>query len=35
MYGALEGTDGLFTEEPLYGPSSAYSATKASSDHLV
>ncbi|WP_280571298.1 GDP-mannose 4,6-dehydratase, partial [Chromohalobacter sp. 296-RDG] len=31
----LEGPDGLFTEETPYAPSSPYSASKASSDHLV
>lgn len=35
VYGDLEGTDDLFTEETSYGPSSPYSASKASSDHLV
>ena len=35
VYGDLEGTDELFTEETPYAPSSPYSATKASSDHLV
>jgi dTDP-glucose 4,6-dehydratase len=35
VYGDLEGTDNLFTEETPYAPSSPYSATKASSDHLV
>lgn len=35
MYGDLEGTDDLFTEETSYEPSSPYSASKASSDHLV
>lgn len=35
VYGDLEGTDGLFTEETSYEPSSPYSASKASSDHLV
>lgn len=35
MYGDLEGTDDLFTEETSYSPSSPYSASKASSDHLV
>lgn len=35
VYGDLEGTDGLFTEETPYAPSSPYSASKASSDHLV
>lgn len=35
VYGDLEGTDELFTEETSYEPSSPYSASKASSDHLV
>jgi dTDP-glucose 4,6-dehydratase len=35
VYGDLEGTDGLFTETTPYAPSSPYSASKASSDHLV
>lgn len=35
VYGDLEGTDALFTEETSYDPSSPYSASKASSDHLV
>jgi len=35
VYGDLEGTDVLFTEETPYAPSSPYSASKASSDHLV
>ncbi len=35
VYGDLEGHDSLFTEETPYAPSSPYSATKASSDHLV
>ncbi len=35
VYGDLEGTDELFTEETPYAPSSPYSASKASSDHLV
>lgn len=35
VYGDLEGTDELFTETTLYAPSSPYSASKASSDHLV
>lgn len=34
VYGAL-GPEGLFTEETPYRPSSPYSASKASSDHLV
>ncbi|MGP5713090.1 dTDP-glucose 4,6-dehydratase [Vreelandella alkaliphila] len=35
VYGDLEGTDDLFTEDTHYAPSSPYSASKASSDHLV
>ncbi|MCW8332810.1 dTDP-glucose 4,6-dehydratase [Vibrio paucivorans] len=35
VYGDLEGTDDLFTESTSYEPSSPYSASKASSDHLV
>lgn len=35
VYGDLEGTDELFTEATPYAPSSPYSASKASSDHLV
>jgi len=35
VYGDLEGTDDLFTEATSYAPSSPYSASKASSDHLV
>ncbi len=35
VYGDLEGTNDLFTENTPYAPSSPYSATKASSDHLV
>ena len=35
VYGDLEGTTGLFTETTAYSPSSPYSASKASSDHLV
>ncbi|WP_319536007.1 dTDP-glucose 4,6-dehydratase [uncultured Vibrio sp.] len=35
VYGDLEGTTALFTEETSYAPSSPYSASKASSDHLV
>lgn len=35
VYGDLEGTDDLFTEATSYSPSSPYSASKASSDHLV
>ena len=34
VYGSL-GDDGLFTENTPYDPSSPYSASKASSDHLV
>lgn len=34
VYGSL-GETGLFTEETRYDPSSPYSASKASSDHLV
>ncbi|ESR22640.1 dTDP-glucose 4,6-dehydratase [Lutibaculum baratangense] len=34
VYGSL-GADGYFTEETPYQPSSPYSASKASSDHLV
>ena len=34
VYGSL-GDTGLFTEETRYDPSSPYSASKASSDHLV
>jgi dTDP-glucose 4,6-dehydratase len=34
VYGTL-GEDGLFTEETAYEPNSPYSASKASSDHLV
>ena len=34
VYGSL-GDDGLFTEDTPYDPSSPYSASKASSDHLV
>jgi len=34
VYGSLE-KNGLFTEETPYAPSSPYSASKASSDHLV
>ncbi|HMK56830.1 MAG TPA: dTDP-glucose 4,6-dehydratase [Dissulfurispiraceae bacterium] len=34
VYGSL-GDKGLFTEETKYDPSSPYSASKASSDHLV
>ncbi|MDE1223760.1 dTDP-glucose 4,6-dehydratase [Vibrio aestuarianus] len=35
VYGDLEGTNDLFTEVTPYAPSSPYSASKASSDHLV
>lgn len=35
VYGDLEDTDDLFTETTSYEPSSPYSASKASSDHLV
>ncbi|MDC8805510.1 dTDP-glucose 4,6-dehydratase [Halomonas pacifica] len=35
VYGDLEGPEGLFTEATVYAPSSPYSASKASSDHLV
>ncbi|MGB1648868.1 MAG: dTDP-glucose 4,6-dehydratase [Cycloclasticus sp.] len=35
VYGDLEGTEDLFTETTPYAPSSPYSASKASSDHLV
>lgn len=35
VYGDLEGMDTLFTETTSYAPSSPYSASKASSDHLV
>ncbi|MFN3068168.1 MULTISPECIES: dTDP-glucose 4,6-dehydratase [Serratia] len=35
VYGDLHGTDDLFTENTPYAPSSPYSASKASSDHLV
>ena len=35
VYGDLEGTTDLFTEKTPYAPSSPYSASKASSDHLV
>ncbi|WP_445001458.1 dTDP-glucose 4,6-dehydratase [Halomonas mongoliensis] len=35
VYGDLEGPQGLFTEQTAYAPSSPYSASKASSDHLV
>jgi len=35
VYGDLEGTSDFFSEETPYNPSSPYSASKASSDHLV
>ncbi|UYA62315.1 dTDP-glucose 4,6-dehydratase [Pectobacterium sp. F1-1] len=35
VFGDLHGTDDLFTETTSYAPSSPYSASKASSDHLV
>ena len=35
VYGDLNNTDDLFTETTPYAPSSPYSASKASSDHLV
>lgn len=35
VYGDLDGTDGLFSEQTPYSPSSPYSASKAASDHLV
>ncbi|WP_036770881.1 dTDP-glucose 4,6-dehydratase [Photorhabdus australis] len=35
VYGDLHSEDGFFTEETPYAPSSPYSASKASSDHLV
>jgi len=35
VYGDLDGPDDLFTETTPYAPSSPYSASKASSDHLV
>lgn len=35
VYGDLAGTTDLFTETTAYSPSSPYSASKASSDHLV
>lgn len=35
VYGDLEGPEDLFTETTAYAPSSPYSASKASSDHLV
>jgi len=35
VYGDLDGKNSFFTEESQYKPSSPYSASKASSDHLV
>ena len=35
VYGSLELTDQAFTEKTAYAPNSPYSASKASSDHLV
>lgn len=35
VYGDLDGTNDLFTEQTPYAPSSPYSASKAGSDHLV
>ncbi|MEC7864409.1 MAG: dTDP-glucose 4,6-dehydratase [Pseudomonadota bacterium] len=35
VYGDLVGTSKFFSEDSNYGPSSPYSASKASSDHLV
>tara|TARA_B110000879_G_scaffold211079_1_gene302726 strand:- start:515 stop:1573 length:1059 start_codon:yes stop_codon:yes gene_type:complete len=35
VYGDLHGVEDFFTENTPYAPSSPYSATKASSDHLV
>ena len=35
VYGDLENLNDLFTENTAYAPSSPYSASKASSDHLV
>lgn len=35
VFGDLYGTEDLFTEKTAYNPSSPYSASKASSDHLV
>jgi dTDP-glucose 4,6-dehydratase len=35
VYGDLKDKDGLFTEKTPYNPSSPYSASKASADHLV
>jgi len=35
VYGSLGPSDSVFTEETRYAPNSPYSASKASSDHLV
>ncbi len=35
VFGDLDNADDLFTEDTRYAPSSPYSASKASSDHLV
>jgi dTDP-glucose 4,6-dehydratase len=35
VYGSLKKDDGAFTEDNQYQPNSPYSASKASSDHLV
>ena len=35
VYGDLKDTEGAFTEDSPYSPSSPYSASKASADHLV
>jgi len=35
VYGDLDGSGALFTEDTPYAPSSPYSASKAGSDHLV
>ncbi len=35
VYGDLDGPNALFVEDTAYAPSSPYSASKASSDHLV
>ena len=35
VYGDLQGSKALFTEDTPYAPSSPYSASKAGSDHLV
>lgn len=35
VFGDLQGTEPAFTEKSPYAPNSPYSATKASSDHLV